>query len=205
MASGFTFRGLFERFKSRRAGISQGQPRTKKGLMGPRSALGEKYSEEAYRQVRSIYRGSHGADRRLDRDMKKTRLGSIYQLANHPKLDKKNLPTALAAADATTLGTVMVVLDHPKMRPEAVPAAMQIIRTTDVITGGDSGRRRVFDVLEHPKTTQENARTFLEAANEYGYNRTMRFMAMDGTDAGNIKDKLLAHKRKGETQQIKLG
>jgi len=203
MAMRFTFAGLFERFKSRRAGISQGQPRTKKGLMGPRSALGEKYSEEAYRQVRSIYRGSHGADRRLDRDMKKTRLRSIYQLANHPKLDKKNLPTALAAADATTLGTVMVVLDHPKMRSETVPAAMQIIRTTDR-AGEDSGRRKVFTILEHPKTTRENAHTFLEAADEYGYNNTVRFIGMDGVDAGNIKKRLRSYKSLSKTQQIKV-
>ncbi len=205
MAIRFTFAGLFERFKSRKlaAPVQPNSATRGKGLMSPRRALGEKYSEEAYTQVRSIYkRSKHVAS--ADRGMLKDRVRNIYDLANHPKLNRDNLPNALMAANVTTLGTVKAILDHPKVLPDSVTAAMKVINTTEVVTGRDSGYRNVLGVLGHPKTKPGNARVFLEALDQYGYNHTMRFMDMGDVNERNIKERLETFKRMGNTQQIKL-
>ncbi len=166
----------------------------------PGLVLRGKYSDQAGRHIEGFM--AEGANLlRADRRLKRR---SMNMVARHNLLGRETLPIALEAAREVSPGSVLVTLNHKNMSPDAVPHAMRILKKGGWEPLRRQGLHDVISILNHPKTTRETARRFLEIAQSEGVGTTRSFMDRKGVDASNIESRIRDYKKMGKTQRIVL-
>jgi hypothetical protein len=126
---------------------------------------------------------------------------AIFQLMDHEKTTRDNLPSILEGARRTSTGSVESVLKHAKIGKEGVLPAMRIL----VRRGGyfeEKGYHKVMELLDHPKVTPKNAERLLNIADKYGCEKTMKFLHRDNVTAKNIEERMLLDQKLGRTQRM---
>ena len=171
-----------------------------RALSHPGLLLGRKYSEDTANQI-SHFMGRElvGGLSRRDRKHKRR---SINMVSRHKLLDRELLPEALETARETTPGSVLVMLNHKKISKDAIPYALKIMREGGWDVAEVTGLHDVMEILDHPKTTKENASRFLQTALTQGVGLTRNFMNREDVDENNIRKKIRTYSKMGDTQRI---
>jgi hypothetical protein len=75
--------------------------------------------------------------------------------------------------------------NHAKIRPKTRKQAFLLMKKPTRDPAPEW--KRVHAILDHPKTTPENAHVFLTAMESHGFERTYKSMDKEGVDEKNIE------------------